>query len=540
MSIGVYEHPSLNVAIARLDAAAPSSAYAVWVLKAPYPSGHVLNSSNWTVTLTQIWLAWQELFGLGKTCYCPPEHQGIEMSQLDISTIPAIANAELPSGMSSNLMQYLGLNLWDWLLSGSVANVFAKSQGIALGQNKPLRLRLEIRDPDLIPLPWEILQPQPGKPALSLDRQILFSRTTSDVEPLPNLRTDKSIKILLVLGENGTGKRHLNLDEEAQTIVRSLQNTMPTGFNPPNRLNPAACQVTTLVQPTPEELLTALDVGSYNLFFYAGHGMPGPDGGRLLLNDRADLNGTELAQSLVRRGVKLAVFNACWGAQPYQQNQQTIPRSSLAEVLLHHGVPAVVAMRDPIADREALSFIQTFTQALAHRIPIDEAVSIARQQLLALYKYNQPAWTLPVLYMHPEFNGELVRPIAEAITEMPSSSQRMPLAYLREVGVQTNPNWRINGYMMKIGRLPTENDLILEQSWVSQRHAEIIYRPSIVADTENTGFYLRDSSSFGSYILADDGKWLHIHRQEVPLRSGVQIKFGNIDDCRILEFTIDN
>jgi len=50
-------------------------------------------------------------------------------------------------------------------------------------------------------------------------------------------------------------------------------------------------------------------------------------------------------------------------------------------VLIHHGVPAVLGMRDEI-DREALSFIRTFAQALRSRLPIDQAVAIARQQLL--------------------------------------------------------------------------------------------------------------------------------------------------------------
>jgi hypothetical protein len=68
-----------------------------------------------------------------------------------------------------------------------------------------------------------------------------------------------------------------------------------------------------------------------------------------------------------------------------------------------------------------LSFIEVFTRSLlgfkdkeaqmsklfpSPRVPIDQAVRIARQQLLTLYKYNQPAWTLPILYMHPEFDGQ--------------------------------------------------------------------------------------------------------------------------------------
>lgn len=523
------------MAIARLNATELDN-YAVWVLRAPYPGGYVIENCNWTIGLTQVWLGWQELFSPGRQPYCLPCHQDIQFPQLDVE-IAAPIEVNQPQSYSSSLMQYLGLNLWQWLFGGQVGNAFAQSQGMAIGQGKSLRLRLEVRDPDLISLPWEIIQPQPGKAAISLNQQVLFSRTNSDVDPLPPQRLDRSIKILLVLGQNLPGSTHLDLQQESATIAQALRNTMSSGFNPPNRLNPAGCQVDTLVQPTPEDLIAALENQQYNLFFYAGHGMPAPDGGLLILNERNGLNGTELAQVLVRRGVKLAVFNSCWGAQPYQHQQQTVPRSSLAEVLLHHGVPAVLAMRDTIADREALSFIQTFTQALAHRLSIDQATAIARQQLLTLYKYNQPAWTLPILYMHPEFNGELIRPISEAITEIPSIPQSIPAAYMRSLSFHTNPDFPINGGLMRVGR-SAENDLVVYEPWVSQRHAEIIYRPGDSLNILAPIYYLRDFSRFGSYVLTNEGKWLKVHAQEFPLQSGMQVKFGS-EEGQILEFRVE-
>ncbi len=538
------EYPSLNIAAIRLDGI-EAGKYTVWVLKAPYPGGYAIENPNWTVGLTQIWLAWQGLFSAGSTPYCLPHHQQATISPLDLEPIGTAGGLNQPQSYSSSLMQYLGLNLWQWLFSGQVGNAFAQSNGMALGRGKALRLRLEIRDPDLIPLPWEIVQSQPGKPALALNQQVLFSRTSSDVDPLPPQRLDRAIKILLVLGQNGTGKRYLDLQQEAATIAQILRNPVPTGFNPPNRLNPAGCQIDTLVQPTPTELIAALESQQYNVFFYAGHGMPAPDGGLLFLNEGMSLNGTELAQVLVRQGVKLAVFNTCWGAQPYRHQQQTVPRSSLAEVLLHHGLPAVLAMRDTIADREALSFIQTFTQALAHRMSIDEAATIARQQLLTLYKYNQPAWTLPILYMHPEFNGELIRPLTDAVTEIPSIPRSIPPAYLRSLSFHTNPDFPIRGGLMRVGRAP-ENDLVVAEPWVSKRHADIFYRstnqpgdPAAVTQSQLAPiYYLRDFSSFGSYVLTA-GKWLKVHAQEFPLESGMQLKFGSEEEGQILEFRVD-
>ena len=65
-------------------------------------------------------------------------------------------------------------------------------------------------------------------------------------------------------------------------------------------------------------------------------------------------------------------------------------------------------MRESIADDEALSFIQAFAQGLARRQRVTQAVAVARQQLVTLYQFNHPAWTLPVLYLHPQFDGELL------------------------------------------------------------------------------------------------------------------------------------
>jgi hypothetical protein len=523
------------MAVARLNATDPDN-YAVWMLKAPYPGGYTIENSHWSIDMTQIWLGWQELFNPGNKPYCLPCHRHLKIPSLAMETVSSV-DLDLPQAYSSRLMQALGLDLWRWLFCGQGGNAFSQSLGISIGRGKSLRLRLEIRDPDLISLPWEIMQSQPSKPAISIDRQVLFSRTNSDVDSLPQQRLDRSIKILLVLGQNIPGSPQLDLHQESIEIAAALRNTIPNGFNPPNRRNPAGCQVDTLVQPTPEALIAKLDSQHYNLFFYAGHGMPAPDGGLLMLNENAGLNGTELAQVLVRRGVKLAVFNSCWGAQPYQHQQQTVPRSSLAEVLLHHGVPAVLAMRDTIADREALSFIQVFTQALAHRASIDEAAAIARQQLLTVYKYNQPAWTLPILYMHPEFNGELIGSLAEAVTEIPSVVRNIPVAYMRSLSAHTNPDFPIVGGLMRIGRVE-DNDLFVSEPWVSQRHAKIVFRPSSVNEDRGGGYYFRDSSSFGSYVSIEDGEWMHVHDREILLESGMQLKFGS-EQGQILEFRID-
>lgn len=525
-----FDHPCLKIAIAPLSVAQEPH-FAMWVLQAPYLSGYVHYDSNWSDDLAQLWYAWQQLFSL-QSLPSPllPKTSGDFLSSF---------KSGASTSYSSLLMQKLGLSLWQWLFSGEIARSFDQSQGIAMGQDQPLRLRLDLRSPHLIGLPWEILQPQPGKSAVSLSQHLLFSRTTSEVESLSHRRATDSLNILLVLGQEATERNlpQLQLEQEANLLSEIFDRCVLEASAVPYRVH-------TLIQPTVAELIDRLESQETHILLYAGHGIPAPDGGRLFLGSETTLSGTELAQVLVRTQVTLAVFNSCWGAQCARQESDgsVVTRSSLAEVLIHHGVPAVLAMRDTIADREALSFIRAFAQALAQQHPVDRAVAIARQQLLTLYKFNQPAWTLPVLYMHPEFDGCLIPQQDWAITELPSNSntwleQLNVNAYLRSID-SGNKVWPIRSGLLRVGRTD-DNDLTIPDRWVSKRHAEIFSRhlhPHSGKPTEPM-YYVRDFSRYGTLVLCEEG-WRKIHHQEVLLRSGVQLKFGS-SHGQALEFCID-
>lgn len=528
-----------RLAIARL-VTAENDHFAIWVLESPFPDGYGHNDCIWDERLTRLWQSWRDFFsvqGLGKA----PERASMQVPQFMLedllNTVPM--NAVPGASYTSRLMQGLAVALWQWLFNGSIQQSLERSLGIAMGQSKPLRVRLEIRDPDLIGLPWEIMQPISGRPAISLGPQILFSRTTSAVDPLPPLELDSSLRILLVRGcdpvaEEGNRGTGLRLHEEAQ-ILKDLLEQGTSGVR--KRLGEKVlCQVHTLIEPDPATLIKTLETGRFNVFFYAGHGVPAPDGGLLFLQANATLNGTELAQVLTRCRIKLAVFNSCWGAQPDQRHQTAIARSSLAEVLLHHGVPAVLAMRDSIADEEALNFIQCFAQALAERHPLEQAVAIARQRLLTLYGFNKAAWSLPVLYMHPNFDGVLLEAPRQDVTRIPGEDvQGRQVAAMRSVD-DPSKIWPIYGGMMQVGRLP-DNDLVIPEPWVSGQHAEIFCRNVVVSGQLQPTYFLKDFSRFGTYYYGETG-WQHIHRQEVPLNLGTRVCFGSLEG-RLLEFIIE-
>ncbi|MBE9136985.1 CHAT domain-containing protein [Nodosilinea sp. LEGE 07088] len=531
---------TLCLAIDRLTEA-DSNHYAIWVLESPFPGGYAHHDRLWDGQMAQIWESWQQFFslrGLPPVPHVPSAY--VPQFHLD-DLLDRVSPAAESEGYTGRLMQGLGVSLWEWLFDGPIRQTLERSLGIAIGQNRPLKLQLEVRPPELISLPWEIMQPEPGCPALSLGPRVLFSRTTSTVESLPTVELDTSLRILLVLGQDAPGEatsgqpdQVLQLPQEAEALKQLLE--LSASRLSYQGTSPVVCQVQTLIEPDAKTLLTALEAGYFNVFFYAGHGVPAPDGGLLFLSQQGSLSGTELAQGLSRNGIRLAVFNTCWGAQPDHQQQQVIPRSSLAEVLLHHGVPAVLAMRDSIADEEALSFIQVLARGLAERQPVAQAVALARQHLLTAYRFNQPAWSLPVLYQHPQFEGSLLREATLAVTQLPG--QDLPATQSVVLRCLKTPArmWRLYDGYLRVGRLP-DNDLVILEPWVSGQHAEIFCRNQFDNGVQETCYYLRDMSRYGSYYF-DGSTWQHVHRAEVPLRVGTAVQFGSREG-ELMEFTLE-
>ncbi|WP_041763530.1 CHAT domain-containing protein [[Leptolyngbya] sp. PCC 7376] len=492
------DFPSLQVVCDRLNNSPEEHHFVIWAAATPFVRGVEKEDILWDEELSRIWLAWQAIFTPHQTPHYPitGEVQSVEL-------VP-----DPNASISGRLMQGLGVQMWQWLFQGAIAESFARAEGVALGQKEALRLRIDVRDPNLLPLPWEIMQQEMGKQAVSLNPQVFFSRTIGDVAPLNLQSTGRSLNILLVLGAPENGNDSLDLKTEAERL-QNIWQTKSFG----------QVQGDILIQPTPSELAETLSSKNYQLFFYSGHGEPAADGGQIFLNDADKLNGKELAQILTQSGIRLTVFNSCWGAKSLQQNHQAIATSSLTEVLIHHGLPSVLAMRDPISDDEAIAFITSLSQAFCKHKPVDESVAIARQNLLAQFKFNSPAWTLPILYMHPEFDGQILSKLS-SITELPT---RLPTPIKTQTFTLSSCDdpereWTFSSKLIRIGRR-SENDVTIEEPWVSKEHAEIIQREE--------GFFIRDRSRFGTLISLPNQDWQNIHQEEILLLSNSHIRLGS-------------
>lgn len=342
--------------------------------------------------------------------------------------------------LSPNLVE-LGQTLYNALFQGTIRDSWVTAQGIAQNRREGLRLRLGLKGDRLPRLPWEVLHAG-GRP-LATGTDVVFSRYQAAFAPMgtilqPHRSVDaidpnQPLRILMVLAAP-TDQEVLELRREANHLRDELKRDGQAN---------GEIDLTILDQPGREQLTQALEQGRYQVLHYAGHSNLGLAGGDLyLVSDRTGLtevlSGDDLAGLLVNNGIRMAVFNSCRGvytatADPTNETES----SNLTEALLKRGIPAVLAMAERIPDDVALTLSRLFYRNLKQRSPIDLSLSRARQGLLSSYGSNQLYWALPILYLHPDFDGYL-QPSALPQPAYSAQAQQLAAAIAFDPNVITN------------------------------------------------------------------------------------------------------
>lgn len=323
----------------------------------------------------------------------------------------ASTSTQYVSDTARNLVS-LGQRLYNALFQGTIRDSWVIAQGVAQHRGEPLRLRLGLKGTQLHRLPWEVLHA--GDRPLATGTDIVFSRYHSDFSVFNAPVVQKSaweeaqpLKILMVLAAP-KDQDFLKLKQEALRLQDELQTVMRDGGQ-----RCTSIQLTLLEQPGSEQLTQALEQNHYQVLHYAGHSNLGMAGGNLYLVNSTTgltetLSGDDLAGLLVNNGIRMAVFNSCRGVYGASSDPETQAESgNLAEALVKRGIPAVLAMSDRIPDHVALNLSQLFYRNLKKASSIDLCLSRARQGLIASYTSEKFYWALPILYLHPDFDGYL-------------------------------------------------------------------------------------------------------------------------------------
>jgi tetratricopeptide (TPR) repeat protein len=197
----------------------------------------------------------------------------------------------------------------------------------------------------------------------------------------------------------------LALKQEAEQLKQELQASSSGNSHP-------RIELTILEQPGREQLTQALEHNHYQVLHYAGHSNLSAAGGNIyLVNHRTGLSealsGDDLAGLLVNNGIRMAVFNSCRGGYAATAVSSSEAEGNLAEALVKRGIPAVLAMAERIPDEVALNLSRLFYRNLKQGYPVDLSLSRSRQGLISSYGSDQLYWALPILYLHPKFDGYL-------------------------------------------------------------------------------------------------------------------------------------
>ncbi|BBC28901.1 hypothetical protein SGFS_001920 [Streptomyces graminofaciens] len=188
-----------------------------------------------------------------------------------------------------------------------------------------------------------------------------------------------------------------------------------------------------------QDLKNALRTDTWHVLHCVCHGGFGDTEGYIQLTGDDGLAMRVHASDLRRRigdspQLRLVVLNACESAVSGPGRAYT----SMAAALVAAGVPAVVAMQYAITDRAAFTFASSFYERIAEGLPVDRAVTLARDDVKV--RLGSLEWATPVLFLASDtvqifaspkvsLEREVQSPAREATRTPPARS-----AVLAEVG----------------------------------------------------------------------------------------------------------
>ncbi|HSK78671.1 MAG TPA: Wzy polymerase domain-containing protein [Thermoanaerobaculia bacterium] len=286
-----------------------------------------------------------------------------------------------------------GIDLFRALFQGDVLERFQASLRPS-EKDYGLRIRIELnpRRPELASLqelPWESLCRPETEDFLALHRETPVVRSLRvPRERRPAISPKKRPRIL-TLSANPAGCTPLDLEREQQNLEKLWKG-----------------QIVPLRKTDREEIHRTLRNTPVHVLHYMGHGSfdSATGEGTLLLEGKdgavLPVSGRALAEDLKRfPDLRLVVLNACHTARSVGDAGPS-PFAGVASALVMGGVPAVVAMRQPISDAAAVAFSKTLYEHLAAGDPVEAALAEARR---AIYRLDEGSgeWATPVLFLRP-------------------------------------------------------------------------------------------------------------------------------------------
>lgn len=311
-----------------------------------------------------------------------------------------------------------------------------------------LRLKLNVRPPELTDLPWELLYDPDDESFLAARLSCPIVRYIESDTPVVSSLRQGPIRVLYVQA-NPFDTAPLDLNQSEKAISTALGEKG---------------DITVVRETSPARLREALrERPGFDILHYDGHGKFLPDRGEgylALHNEKGKTNplsGQLFADYLNGTTVRLVVLAAC--ETGVSSNEKRF--SGIAQRLMRvSNLPAAVAMQFAIPDNSAIQFVSEFYKALADNFPVDAAVIEGRKALLShdrgLSGHAKADWVTPVLFMRSE-DGYLLRKKLEELANT-SDANEANSSQASQGGISFGDHASVSGDVFTIDKQVVEID----------------------------------------------------------------------------------
>jgi CHAT domain len=247
--------------------------------------------------------------------------------------------------------------------------------------------------------PWEFAF-DPARKSFLATEEIHFVRNVLTQVPGDETQTITGPLRILVVSAQPMGFAQLSIEQETAMVRSGFEELIAQGL----------ADVEVLPRATISALHGYISSGRYNVVHFIGHGtFEEKTGGYLLFEDGRGgsdpLDERSARELFCGRNLSLVFLNACQtGAGSHSDFNR-----GMAQALVAHGMPALVANQYSVRDTSATSFAQFFYWGLAHGMSLGAAARESRIAVNYQMRGYNIEWAVPVLYARDPNNCLVAR-----------------------------------------------------------------------------------------------------------------------------------
>jgi hypothetical protein len=279
-----------------------------------------------------------------------------------------------------------GGDLFDTLFQGDVRRLYDEARS---RQHRRLDFVFTSMIPWISEKPWEFAY-DPARQSFLATEEIHFVRNVLTSVPADAVTGPSGPLRILVAAAQPVGLVPLSADQEVRVIRRGFQSLIDAGL----------VTVDIIARATPEQLHDWLKPGSYQIAHFIGHGVFDEHRGEGCLvfeNERGGeykLGERQVRELFCKRGLSLVFLNACESARGGRADFN----KGVAQALVAHGLPALVANQYSVLDSSATTFAQHFYLSVAQGLSVGASAREARIAVNYSLHGELIDWAVPALY----------------------------------------------------------------------------------------------------------------------------------------------